>query len=83
MFPFPLSPKHGDLGKGQKLSLLAITIVAVLVLRFTVQLCQARMKFRRLQSQGIVRLLLCRKESQANITSQSCLTRFYWDISSL
>ena len=83
MFSFPLLPKHGDLGKGQKLPLLAIAIVAVLVLRFTVHLCQARMKFRRLQSQGVVRFLVCQKESQANTTSQSCLIHFYWDTFSL
>lgn len=57
MSPFLLPIKLGDLGKGEKLSVLAITIVMVLVLQFTMQLYQARMKFRRLQSRGIVRSL--------------------------
>ena len=63
MLPFLLSPRLSDLGKGQRMSLLTIMVVAVLVFRFTVQLYQARMKFRRLQSQGIVHLLSHRKES--------------------
>lgn len=63
MLPFPLPLKLGGLSKGEKLSLLGMTIVAILALRFTVQLYQARIKFKRLQSQGIVRLLSCRKES--------------------
>lgn len=54
MFPFRLPLKLGDLGKGERFSVVAITIVVVLVLQFTVQLYQARMKFRRLQSRGIV-----------------------------
>lgn len=55
--PFLLPIRLDDLDKGEKLSVLAITIVVVLVLQFIVKLYQARMKFRRLQSRGIVRSL--------------------------
>lgn len=65
MFPFFLRLKLDGFGKGETLSLLAITIAVVLSLRFTVQLYQARMKFRRLQSRGIVCFLPRLKESES------------------
>lgn len=65
MFPFFLRLKLDGFGKGETLSLFAITIAVVLSLRFTVQLYQARMKFRRLQSRGIVCFLPRLKESES------------------
>ena len=60
MFPFPSLVDLDNMSKGQKLSFLATAIPVVLLLRFAVQLYQARMKFRRLRSQGIVCLLFRR-----------------------